>query len=382
MSRPRRAVARMLILILLGVAMPRPGLGGPDPGPALKITAPVTGYSCAVGTPVDLVIWTRPGLQVSQVTVLDQDGAGLGVSDRAPYVVHWDTSRAAPGSYTLRAQVHLEDGRSLDSAPVQVTLKPAPGPAGSVLKESTPVLLATDEKMVSGEIPQGSTVRLHADRDVLGPEGEVLIPSGATANGKVVKSEGSGFFGAAGELNFTLDTVTAADGTVVPLRAFRDATGDDAEGGVIAGAVLLSIFFVFMTGDDVEIPAGTVFTGYVAHDARIPEPAPSKLTEIDRSAAVSMIDPVSGARLERDDQVTFSCTTTPPDDRAYVRLFLDGTLVASQQGNLSKIVWDAGRNDELRDRLQTVGPHKAEVEVTFSTGRLVRSAPVDFSFVD
>lgn len=249
-------------------------------------------------------------------------------------------------------------------------------PAACVIQEGTPVLLLTEEKMVSGETPEGSTVLYKVERDVLGPKGQVLIPAGARAHGKVLKSSGSGFFGRAGELNISIESVEAADKTVIPLRAVRDATADDSTAGMIVGAVLLSVFFVFMEGDDVVIPPQTLFSGYVNRDTKIPAPAPSK--KIGGKSA-KMLGP--GA-VKREDQMSFACTATPDDPQAYVRLFVDGKTVAGQKGALNKIVWDTRRNEKLSEELAREGKHNVSAEVTWANGEIVKTEPVEFTIID
>jgi hypothetical protein len=249
-------------------------------------------------------------------------------------------------------------------------------PAASVIQEGTPVLLLTEEKMVSGETPEGSTVLYKVERDVLGPQGQVLIPAGARAHGKVLKSSGSGFFGTAGELNINIESVEAVDKTVVPLRAVRDATADDSTAGMIVGAVLLSVFFVFMEGDDVVIPAGTLFSGYVNRDTKLGAPGPVR--NIGGKSA-KMIGP--GA-MRKEDQMFFACTATPDDPQAYVRLLVDGKMVGGQKGALNKIVWDTRRNEKLTEELAKEGKHKVAAEVTWSNGEIVRSEPVEFTIID
>lgn len=256
-----------------------------------------------------------------------------------------------------------------------LSLLPAWG-APLTLQEGTPVLLLTEEKMVSGETPEGSTVLYKVERDVLGPKGEVLIPAGARAHGKVLKSEGSGFFGKAGELNISIESVEAADKTVVPLRAVRDATADDQTAGMIVGAVLLSVFFVFMEGDDVVIPPKTLFSGFVNRDTSVAKPGPA--VKIGGKSA-NMRAP--GA-VKKEDQLSFACTATPDDPEAYVRLFVDNKLVAGQKGALTKVVWDTRRNEKLAEELTKEGKHNVSAEVTWSNGEIVRTAPVEFTIID
>lgn len=270
--------------------------------------------------------------------------------------------------------------------PVAALAKPATSPparasAGSaVVKEGTPLLLSTKEKMVSGETPEGSTVMYRVERDVIGPDGRVLIATGSTARGKVMKSEGSGFFGRSGALNLSLETVDAVDGTLVPIRSVRNSTGNDSEDMVIVGAVLLSVFFVFMQGDDVEIPAGTIVTAYVDREASIPKPGAAKVSaaELRAPKSISVTFPTPNAIVQKEDKLIFSTNVQPPDDQAYVRLYLDNTLVATQKGTAERIEWDTRRFEKVTGE----GEHSVYAEATFRSGQVTQSPPVRFTIKD
>ena len=257
----------------------------------------------------------------------------------------------------------------------------AKAPTSVVLKDGTPVLLSTREKMVSGETPEGAPVEYRVERDVLGPRGEILIPAGAKAFGKVTKSEGSGFFGRSGALNLSLETVLAADGTSVPIRALRAATADDSETGVIVGAVLLSVFFVFMEGDDVEIPAGTVFSAFVSHDVPIARPLPAKvpLALVQQPKTLRILAPKAGEVVQKEDKIVVSCEAQPPaDEEAYVRLYVDNKLVNTQKGNLSQVEWDTRKYEKLAEE----GEHTLQADLTYRTGLVVQSQVQKFTLKD
>jgi hypothetical protein len=342
------------------------------------IVAPQEGCQVKAGEKVNVMVNVKPGLKVVSVAVLTDDGKGIGMATAAPYIVSCDTTGLLPGTYRIRAQAHLEDGRVIESLPVGIVVegevKPA-APAGAVVKEGTPVILTTEETMVSGKIAEGSVVRFHVDNDVIGPDGQILIPCKAMAYGKVLASRPHGMFGRPGKLDFTVESATAADGTSVSLRAVRNATASDAGALVIVGALLLSVLFVFFCGNNVEIPAGTTFSAYVNHDTVIARPAPSRLAAADLAMArsVTVTDPVEGGRLKKGKKVTCSCSLSPADDGAYIRLYLDGDLVAWQKGNPSSVAWQGAKTGKVKQ-----GNHELYAEVTFSSGHIVKSPSVRF----
>ncbi|GMU57728.1 MAG: hypothetical protein AMXMBFR33_68740 [Candidatus Xenobia bacterium] len=248
-----------------------------------------------------------------------------------------------------------------------------------VLKEGTPLLLTTVDRLVSGEVPAGSVVRYKVDRDVLGPQGQVLIARGADARGKVLKSEGSGFFGRSGALDISLETVVAADGTSVPLRAVRAATAADQETAVIVGGILLSWAFIFMEGDDIDIPAGTPLDAFVDLDTPVAKPgARVKLLP----CSVKILTPASGSHLKEEEKIFFSCEATPKDEEPWVRVYIDQILVASQRGNLSNVLWNTYRNEKQTERVTGPGEHQVVLEVTWSNGQIATSEPIKLTFKD
>lgn len=247
-----------------------------------------------------------------------------------------------------------------------------------VLKDGTPLVLSTQEKMVSGEIPEGSRIKYTVERDVLDDKGRVLIKAGSTARGKVVKSEGSGFFGRSGALNISVDDVDAADGTLVPLRALRDDTADDQEAAVIVGGVLLSVFFVFMEGDDVTINPGTLITAFVDRDSPIAKPAPAKVTAADLKGRLVINQPAPNATVQKEDKMVVNAALTPDDPQAIVRLYWDRRLVTTQRGNPARIEWDSRPYDKYVQE----GSHTLEAEVTTAKGVIVKSEPVKINLKD
>jgi len=249
-----------------------------------------------------------------------------------------------------------------------------------VLKEGTALVLTTQEKLVSGEVPEGSRVLYRVERDVVDAQGRILIAEGTTARGKVVKSEGSGFFGRAGALNISVDDVDAVDGSFVALRSLRDSTGDDQEDSVIIGGVLLSVFFVFMEGDDVTLEKGTLITAFVDRNTNIAKPAPSRLTtaQLKSPRSLTLTQPVSGATIQKEDKLVFSASLTPEDPESFVRLYWNRKLVCTQRGNPGRIELDTRPYEKLTQE----GSHTVEAEVTGAQGLITRSEPVTFTLKD
>jgi len=276
-----------LVALLLCSVIPRSAgasAEASDP-PALQIVAPEAGCVATVGDRLQVLIVVQEQLDVATVVVMCDD-RGVGMIDEPPYAVDWDTSGFAVGEHVVRAFAYLSSGERIGAAPVVVTLHEpeispfvraasgaaAPDVASVLLREGTPVLLQTVERMVSGRVAEGSLVRFRVVRDVIGPHGEVLIAYGDFGQGTVTRSRRRGMFGKAGQLEFTVETGEAIDGTVVPLRAEQALGGQSNKNLVIASTLVLSILSIFIQGKDVDVPAGTEIATYVDHDTVIQSP--------------------------------------------------------------------------------------------------------------
>jgi hypothetical protein len=97
-------------------------------------------------------------------------------------------------------------------------------------------------------------------------DGVIVIDAGATATGRVVLAERGGHFGRAGRLAWTMENVTAVDGTRIPLQAAGRIVGDSHAAKVITqtvamGALLwviapVALFHGFKRGENAILPAG------------------------------------------------------------------------------------------------------------------------------
>ena len=99
--------------------------------------------------------------------------------------------------------------------------------------------------------------------------GVVVIPAGSIAKGQIIESQKSGIFGQPGELRVAIKSVTAIDGTIIPLMAseFNDEGKDKLVVSIIGG--LLCLFPFFMKGGKAEMPAGTQIQASVLSSTEI-----------------------------------------------------------------------------------------------------------------
>ncbi len=358
--------------------------GGTSVSP-LFIAAPEDGCHAKVGDTLQVMLVASETLDISALAVLC-DSLGVGMLREPPYVLEWDTSDLAPGEHVLRATAYLRSGEKVGAEPIVVTLtapmssraplESQPKAAPLLLKEGAPVALQTTEKMVSGHTKEGSLIRFKVTRDVVGPGEKVLIPYGSFAQGKVTRSRRRGAFGKAGQLEFSVDSATAADGTTVPLRASEEVAGKSNKGVVVATALLLSVLTVFIHGKDVEVPVGTEFVAYVDHQVEIGAPLPARPPEDTRGqsvAKVSITSPADGRHVLRGSKLRVTVKADPAGEFVSARLLLDGEEIIEVTDKLEPLT--------LPTKGMQPGEHRLEVEATFADGLRARSDPVSIVVV-
>jgi hypothetical protein len=105
-------------------------------------------------------------------------------------------------------------------------------------------------------------------------DGVTVIEQGATATGRIEKSKRGGHFGKAGLFLWSMQTVTAIDGSQVPLKKVQIRLRGDSKGATVAtqmiitGALLpliapVALLHGFKRGKDAFIPAGKRFDVFV-----------------------------------------------------------------------------------------------------------------------
>ncbi|HEY3418651.1 MAG TPA: CsgG/HfaB family protein [Armatimonadota bacterium] len=144
------------------------------------------------------------------------------------------------------------------------------------LAEATSVKVRLLKTMKSGKALVGELVSYELLADVVGVNGQVLIAKGASASGRVTESKRKGMFGKSGKLEFTIENVTAVDGTSVPLRAVEKATGKSYTNYSVVAGLLLLWPALFVHGEDITVKEGTEYPAYVDGDVMI-DPAKGKV---------------------------------------------------------------------------------------------------------
>ena len=101
-----------------------------------------------------------------------------------------------------------------------------------IVKRGTEVLIRAAEKIKSNKVSIGQTIRFVVERAVKNENGFTLIERGAFAYGKITKATSAGIVGAKGSLSFSIDSVEAFNGQVIPLTGHQDNEGSSSTGVV------------------------------------------------------------------------------------------------------------------------------------------------------
>ncbi len=155
---------------------------------------------------------------------------------------------------------------------------PSPVPVALKIPAGTVIDVETAYRFSSQEIRKGEAVSFRVVNPVK-IEGVTVIETGATATGRVVLSQRNGHFGRAGRIAWTMETVTAVDGSPVPIQASARVVGDSkgastATRMIIFGALLgpaapLALLGGFKRGGNAYIPQGRRYVVSVAGDTTV-----------------------------------------------------------------------------------------------------------------
>src|SRR6185503_4871586 len=110
--------------------------------------------------------------------------------------------------------------------------------------------------------------------DAVKINGVTVIEQGATATGIVDKSKRGGHWGKAGLFVWTMQSVTAADGSQVPVRTTSVRLRGDSKGAKVATAMVITgalmpliapvaLLHGFKRGENAYIPAGKRYTLFI-----------------------------------------------------------------------------------------------------------------------
>lgn len=137
------------------------------------------------------------------------------------------------------------------------------------LRAGTPVILRLPQSVNSETARVGDVVNFEAARDVE-VDGKVVISRGALAMGTIASVEKRAIIGDPGKIMVSVQSVTAVDGTSVPIRATLSQEGKNKQVTALIVGILLCILGLFLIkGGEAVVPAGTEVKAYVDVDMEI-----------------------------------------------------------------------------------------------------------------
>jgi hypothetical protein len=146
----------------------------------------------------------------------------------------------------------------------------APPPACCVVPASTGIVIEFLETVNSQANKIGDKFRFKLQKPLI-IDGEELIPAGAEGSGDVIHAAKSRFGGKPGELLMAVRYITH-DGQQIPVRGLRFDYTQGQDQGNLAAAINVAVgpLGMFITGGEVNVPAGTLATAKITKEMVLP----------------------------------------------------------------------------------------------------------------
>ena len=164
---------------------------------------------------------------------------------------------------------------------------PLPGPENlAKIPDGTPVDIEAPYTINSMEFKPKDKISFRVVNPVK-LNGLTVIEQGAVATARIDRSKRGGHWGKAGLFVFTMESVTAVDGSQIPLRAVQVRLRGDSKGAKVATAMVLTgalmpliapvaLLHGFKRGKDAFIPAGKRYSVFIDNGAAVEKPGSDK----------------------------------------------------------------------------------------------------------
>lgn len=151
-------------------------------------------------------------------------------------------------------------------APFVIEQAPQPQAGGPVLKQGTPIHLATETEMNSNENRVGDRIDLRV-QDAVSLDGRTVIPIGTRAVGEVTLVRKKGMWGKSGRLEFRPLYLSLGDRQIpISTRTITKEKGETGTAGVVASIVVMPLAGFFVTGTSARIPRGSIVDAELSED--------------------------------------------------------------------------------------------------------------------
>ena len=200
-------------------------------------------------------------------------------------------STRSPGSDTTQAPT-AKTSFSTETPSPDSTEVPAVRPAAVRIPDGTPIDVEAPYMYRSMDFKPNDRISFRVVNPVK-IDGVTLVEQGANATGRIERAKRGGHWGKAGLLVWTMQSVTAIDGSQVPVRPTSVRLRGDSKGAkvatqmIITGALMpliapVALLHGFKRGKDAFIPQGKRYSLVVNGDTAVrPDPASKKIDERD-----------------------------------------------------------------------------------------------------
>jgi PEGA domain len=230
---------------------------------------------------------------------------------------------------------------SQDNQQGQVNLPKGETNEQFALLDGTPIKLKISRSVSSSDASAGQSVDFEVQQDVL-INGTVVIAKGAVAMGSVTQAVPKRRMGRAGKLEIVLEYVRLTDTEKVPVRAVKNAKGQNRTGGMTVGIVATGLLFwpaaplfLLMHGKDITVPQGAEVTAYVNGDTKLDAAKFGGKVEATATATATMpAEPQSGLPPQPAPVDTPLGAVEVQSSPGPAAVYADGLFVGNTPANL------------------------------------------------
>jgi hypothetical protein len=279
------SISLLLLLLTAHQALAMPSAARPQE--AAKIIQPSQETAARTLVNADVLALVESGLAPDVIVAKIKSSACN--FETAPVALEKLRSRGVPEAVILAMQNATGAASAATVAPARTPVATADAASTPVpnappqalrvkLARGTPLDVEMAYTISSQEVRAGELLSFRVVNPVL-VEGVVVIAVGATATARVVKASRGGHWGRAGRIAWTMQDVTAVDGTRIPLTTEGRIVGDSkgakvATQVILTGALLpliapVALLHGFKRGENAIIPAGKRFEVSVSGDATV-----------------------------------------------------------------------------------------------------------------
>jgi hypothetical protein len=176
------------------------------------------------------------------------------------------TPQADASTQVVTVPVNSATVHVAQDAPLVIQETPQAQEPVNVLKQGTPIHLATETEMNSQDNRIGDRIDLRV-LDAVSLNGHTVIPVGTRAVGEVTLVRKKGMWGKSGRLEFR-PLYLSLGGREIPIstRASTKEKGETGTAGVVASIVVLPLAGFFVTGTSAKIPRGSNVDAELSED--------------------------------------------------------------------------------------------------------------------